>query len=148
MIGCMSDHAQAQDACVARFSVDGHECFLVPEDAPEATAGVRIVGFVTIEKRRYSICSDQPGANAAPTDVLTARELQIAVLIAQGFDSKAIGRRLGISAATVGAHRTRAYAKLGVSSRVALAARIVGTVALHRRSANPARSPNQALPPT
>ena len=30
------------------------------------------------------------------TDVLTARELQIAVLVAQGFDRKAIGRRLGI----------------------------------------------------
>jgi DNA-binding CsgD family transcriptional regulator len=144
----MSDQAQAQDASVARFSVDGHECFLVPEDAPDATAGLRIVGFMTIEKRRYSICSDQPGANSVPTDVLTARELQIAVLIAQGFDNKAIGRRLGISAATVSAHRTRAYAKLGVTSRTALAARIVGTIALHRRSANPARSADQAVPPT
>ena len=147
MIGRMSDHVQAQDASVARFSVDGHACYLVPEDAREATAGVRIVGFVTIEKRRYSICSDQPGVSS-PTDVLTARELQIAVLIAQGFDSKAIGRRLGISHSTVGTHRTRVYSKLGVASRRALAARIAGTVALHRCPAIPARSADQALPPT
>ena len=147
MIGRMSDHVQAQDASVARFSVDGHACYLVPEDAREATTGVRIVGFVTIEKRRYAICSDQPGVSS-PTDVLTARELQIAVLIAQGFASKAIGRRLGISSSTVGTHRTRVYAKLGVASRRALAARIAGTVALHRRPANSVSSADQALPAT
>ena len=82
MIGRMSDQVQAQDASVARFSVDGHACYLVPEEAREATNGVRVVGFVTIEKRRYSICSDQPGVSS-PTDVLTARELQIAVLLAR-----------------------------------------------------------------
>ena len=147
MIRRMSDQVQAQDASVARFSVDGHACYLVPEDAHDATAGVRIVGFVTVGKRRYSICSDQPGVTS-PIDVLTARELQIAVLIAQGFDSKAIGRRLGISHSTVGTHRTRVYAKLGVVSRRALAVRIAGTVALHRRSANPVPSADQALPPT
>ena len=103
---------------------------------------------MTLGKRRYSICSDQPNTHAAPADVLTARELQIAVLIAQGFDKKAIGRRLGISPFTVGTHLARTYAKLGVNSRAALAARIAGTVALHRRSANPARPADQALPPT
>jgi DNA-binding CsgD family transcriptional regulator len=147
MIGRMSDDVQAQDASVARFSVDGHACYLVPEEAREATNGVRIVGFVTIEKRRYSICSDQPGVSS-PIDVLTSRELQIAVLLAQGFDSKAIGRRLGISHSTVGTHRTRVYAKLGVASRRALAARIASTVALHRRPANPVSSADQALPST
>jgi DNA-binding NarL/FixJ family response regulator len=144
MIGRMSDHVQAQDASVARFSVDGHACYLVPEDAREATDAVRVVGFVTIEKRRYSICSDQPGVSC-PTDVLTARELQIAVLLAQGFDSKAIGRRLGISHSTVGTHRTRIYAKLGVANRRALAVRIAGTVALYRRPATPVRAADQTL---
>lgn len=131
---------------MARFSVDGHACYLVPEDAYEATSGVRVVGFVTIERRRYSICSDQPGATS-PTDVLTARELQIAVLIAQGFHTRSIGRRLGISASTVGTHRTHVYAKLGVASRRALAAQLAGTVALHRRAANPAHPADQTLPP-
>lgn len=87
-----------------------------------------------------------PGPAAA--EVLTARELQIAVLLAQGFDRKAIGRRLGISTPTVRAHLTRTYSKLGISRRATLAARIVGTVALHRQSAEPARESEQALPQT
>lgn len=71
-------------------------------------------------------------------EVLTARELQIAVLVAQGIDKKAIGRRLQISSLTVSEHLRRTYAKLGISTRSALAARIAGTVALHRRPADPA----------
>lgn len=82
------------------------------------------------------------------TELLSARELQIAVLKAQGFANKAIGRRLGISTLTVSTHIRRVYFKLGVSRRSALAARLAGTVALHRRPANPARAANQALPPT
>ena len=133
-----------QDASVVQFSIDGHVCFVVLEDAAEPTRDVRIVGSVTLGKRRYAICSNQPNTHVAPADVLTARELQIAVLIAQGFDRKAIGRRLGISSFTVSTHLTRVYAKLAVSSRTALAARIAGTVALHRRPANPTRTADQA----
>lgn len=81
------------------------------------------------------------------TDVLTARELQIAVLAAQGLDRKAIGRRLGISTFTVTTHLRRTYSKLGVNRRSALAARLAGTVARHRRSADPARKADQALVP-
>lgn len=82
------------------------------------------------------------------TELLTARELQIAVLKSQGFANKAIGRRLGISTLTVSTHLRRVYFKLGVNRRSALAARLSGTIALHRRSANPARAANQALPLT
>ena len=148
MIGAMPDRVQAQDAAVAQFFIDGHECFVVPEDVSKAAHGVRIIGTVTLGKRRYAICSNHADAHAAPADLLTARELQIAVLLAQGFDKKAIGRRLGISHFTVGTHRTHIYSKLAVASRAALAARIVGTVALHRRPANPALTVDQALPPT
>lgn len=145
----MQGRIQAQDASVAQFSVDGHVCFIVPEDAPEATDSVHIVGSVTLGQRRYSICSDRlDDTQAAPSTLLTPRELQIAVLIAQGFDDRSIGRRLGVSLFTVTTHLRRSYAKLGVSSRSALAARIAGTVALHRRPADPARAADRALPST
>jgi DNA-binding CsgD family transcriptional regulator len=85
------------------------------------------------------------GREQMATELLTARELQIAVLKAQGFVNKAISRRLGISTLTVGTHLRRVYLKLGVSRRAALAARIAGTVALHRPSANPARAAVQSL---
>jgi DNA-binding CsgD family transcriptional regulator len=142
MIAVMPD--PAQDAFVAQFSIDGQVCFVVPEDAAEPARDMRVVGSVTLGKRRYAICSNRPDTHAAPADVLTARELQIAVLIAQGFDKKAIGRRLGISSITVSTHLTRVYSKLGVTSRAALAARIAGTVALHRRPANPTHSADPA----
>ena len=70
-------------------------------------------------------------------ELLTARELQIAVLAAQGLDDRAIGRRLGIGPLRVSTHLGAAYLKLGISGRSALAARIAGTVALHRQSALP-----------
>jgi len=142
MIAVMPD--PTQDAFVAQFSIDGQVCFVVPESAAAPARDVRIVGSVTLGKRRYAICSNQPNTCVAPADVLTARELQIAVLIAQGFDKPAIGRRLGISSFTVSTHLRRVYAKLAVTGRAALAARIAGTVALHRRPANPTRTADQA----
>src|ERR1044072_5487845 len=117
MIAVMPD--PTQDAFVAQFSIDGQVCFVVAENAAEPARDVRIVGSVTLGKRRYAICSNQPNTHVAPADVLTARELQIAVLIAQGFDKKAVGRRLGISSFTVSTHLTRVYAKLAVTGSAA-----------------------------
>ena len=54
---------------------------------------------------------------AAPpqaTDVLTAREREILVHIAQGKTNKEIGAELGISARTVEAHRDSLMRKLGI----------------------------------
>jgi DNA-binding NarL/FixJ family response regulator len=88
------------------------------------------------------------GSVQTATELLTSRELQIAVLKTQGFANRAIGRRLGISTSTVGAHLRRVYSKLGVSSRSALAARIAGKVALHRRPPNATHAADQALSQT
>jgi DNA-binding NarL/FixJ family response regulator len=52
---------------------------------------------------------------------LTAREKEIIALIAQGYTSKEIGTRLGISMATVETHRTNLMAKLGVRNAVGIA---------------------------
>jgi len=54
---------------------------------------------------------DQP---ARATDVLTARERQILVHIAQGNTNKEIGAELGISTRTVEAHRDSLMRKLGI----------------------------------
>ncbi len=57
-------------------------------------------------------------------DPLTPRERTVAVLAAGGDRTSAIAAQLGISEATVKSHLARAYRKLGVRSRVELAARI------------------------
>jgi DNA-binding CsgD family transcriptional regulator len=57
---------------------------------------------------------------AASSDILTAQELQIAQLAADGLTNREIGKRLSISHRTVGAHLAKIYAKLGATSRVQL----------------------------
>jgi DNA-binding CsgD family transcriptional regulator len=57
---------------------------------------------------------------AATSDLLTAQELQIAQLAADGLTNREIGKRLYISHRTVGAHLAKIYAKLGATSRVQL----------------------------
>jgi DNA-binding CsgD family transcriptional regulator len=52
---------------------------------------------------------------------LSARELEVARLAAEGKSNKAIGRELIIAPRTVGTHLQNIYKKLGISSRRALA---------------------------
>ena len=54
-------------------------------------------------------------------DSLTEREREIAVLLAQGLTNAQIGTRLHLSLATVKAHLTRLFVKLGTDNRVSAA---------------------------
>jgi len=53
---------------------------------------------------------------------LTAREREVAVLIAQGFTNPAIASRMMLSERTVTTHVTHILAKLGFSARTQIAA--------------------------
>jgi DNA-binding NarL/FixJ family response regulator len=124
-----SESAQA----LAEFSLAGQSCFIVLETSLSERRREAIIGSVTVDGHRYAICSRLKSDAAPlpdPIDLLTARELEIAVLIAQGCHNKEIARRLGISPFTVGAHLARAFTKLGVSCRSALTARIVGRIGM------------------
>lgn len=52
---------------------------------------------------------------------LTRRERQVAELVTQGHTNRQVAHRLGVSDKTVEAHLARVFAKLGVSSRAAVA---------------------------
>jgi DNA-binding NarL/FixJ family response regulator len=56
-------------------------------------------------------------------DDLTAREREVLELLAAGLANRAIGARLGVTEATVKAHLTRIYTRLGVADRVSAAMR-------------------------
>jgi non-specific serine/threonine protein kinase len=58
---------------------------------------------------------------------LTSRQRQIAALVAEGLSNREIAARLVISKRTVDAHIDHIFAKLGVSSRTQLAARLQGS---------------------
>ena len=57
----------------------------------------------------------------ASLDNLTAAEATVASLVAEGLTNAEIGRRLSVSPRTVQAHVSHALAKVGVSTRTALA---------------------------
>ena len=96
-----------------------------PAAAPAAeSARSSNLGEVIVEGRRYRLVPvDQPPAGGGfDTAVghLTARELQIAALVADGRVNKEIAAELCISEWTVSTHLRRIFAKLGVDRRAAM----------------------------
>ncbi|MFI9560219.1 ATP-binding protein [Nonomuraea endophytica] len=57
---------------------------------------------------------------SSPRDLLTAQELQIVQLAAEGLTNREIGERLYLSHRTIGAHLYRIFPKLGITSRAEL----------------------------
>jgi DNA-binding NarL/FixJ family response regulator len=64
------------------------------------------------------------GRRAAPGGGLTPGERRVAELVASGLSNKQAAAQLYVSVATVEAHLSRVYAKLGVGSRTQLAQRL------------------------
>jgi DNA-binding NarL/FixJ family response regulator len=88
--------------------VDGVRCVLVRSSTGAPAAPART----------------SPPLAARPT-VLSPREQEIVRMVAQGYPNKVIADVLEISMWTVGTHLRRIFAKLGVSSRAAMVARIM-----------------------
>ena len=59
--------------------------------------------------------------HAIESNPLSRREVEVALLIAQGLTSKEVGRRLFIERGTVDTHVQHIYNKLGIESRPQLA---------------------------
>jgi DNA-binding CsgD family transcriptional regulator len=123
------------------FVVRGHDYVLVnysdwlreQEMRPLAGKGDRpVVGRIIIDGERHVIMeSPAPSAPEGELpklelgDLLTRRELQVALLVAEGNCDKQIARRLGISGYTVREHIRRTFAKLNVSRRAAIVAHVL-----------------------
>jgi DNA-binding NarL/FixJ family response regulator len=58
-----------------------------------------------------------------PTESLSAREIEVLRLVAEGKSNPEIGKQLFVAASTVKTHLDRVYGKLGVSDRAAAVAR-------------------------
>ena len=79
-----------------------------------------------VDGARYRLTRSAP-ATAADLrgDGLSPRELEIARMVALGHANKTIARVLEISSWTVNTHLRRIFAKLSVTSRAAMVARLV-----------------------
>jgi two-component system, NarL family, invasion response regulator UvrY len=61
------------------------------------------------------------GGGASPFDNLSPRELEVAMLLAQGLRQEEIAKRLSLSAKTVNTHKARLFEKLEIQDSIALA---------------------------
>ncbi len=61
------------------------------------------------------------GGEASPFDRLTPRELEVAMLLAQGLRQEEIAKRLSLSSKTVNTHKARLFEKLEIQDSIALA---------------------------
>ncbi|MFI8233013.1 response regulator [Streptomyces sp. NPDC085900] len=66
---------------------------------------------------RLSEPEPRPAPPAEPPDGLTAREIEVLVLIAEGLNNTQIGRRLHVSTATVKTHINNIFTKTGLKDR-------------------------------
>lgn len=71
--------------------------------------------------QQLALKSFQPTANGSPFDLLSEREIQIALMIANCQKVQAISDKLCLSPKTVNTYRYRIYEKLSVTSDVELA---------------------------
>jgi DNA-binding NarL/FixJ family response regulator len=120
-----------QPALLARAGLRGWAALARDVDADQLDLAVRSAeaGLVLLDLPLAATSLAAPATIAIPpplTEPLTAREVQVLQLVAQGLPNKGIARQLGISENTAKFHVASLTGKLGASSRteaVTLAAR-------------------------
>lgn len=111
----------ASEPPLACFSLAQRQCEVLALDV--SPVGREVLGTLVVDGRRYLVVSAAADHETPDlTELLTPRELEIAQLIARGWDAKAIGRRLDISFHTVRVHTGRIYAKLRIHKQSELVA--------------------------
>jgi DNA-binding NarL/FixJ family response regulator len=95
-------------------------------DAERVFTGCGAKGFADQASRARRRPGRRTTLDAAPSMLagLTERERAVATLVAEGHTNREVASALYLSARTVEAHLTRVYAKLGLSSRSALASQV------------------------
>lgn len=113
---------------VLKGMVEGHDP--LPGAAPGFPAAE--VGRFVANGRMCAILEADPDTHVTedrnPADLLTARELQIVILVARGYQTKQIAGQLHISEWTVCTHLRRIFAKLGVDNRAAMVYRCASLI--------------------
>jgi DNA-binding NarL/FixJ family response regulator len=124
----LGDAPQAEAPRLARAPLPGWGYLLRAEaDGPQIAAAVRAAasGLVVLD-RGVSLADLTPAAgrptvpapeDAPPGESLTAREVEVLQLMAEGLPNKQIGSRLGISLHTVKFHVAQILGKLDATSR-------------------------------
>lgn len=92
-------------------------------DADDVVDAIRaaVAGRVSIDPAAAAVLASSLRAPRDPGPALTARERDVATLVATGRTNREIGRELGVTERTARTHVSHILAKLGLSSRTQLA---------------------------
>jgi pimeloyl-ACP methyl ester carboxylesterase/DNA-binding CsgD family transcriptional regulator len=115
--------AELPDARLVALESDNH---IVLEDEPAWPVFVReVADFLGVAPRPVPESADDP------RDLLSARELEVLTLAAQGRDNAAIAAELTLSVRTVERHLQNIYDKLGLRGKAARAGAVSRLLASH-----------------
>lgn len=122
MLGMPARVLAAADAYHTLIESRPHRPARTPEEAAEALGGSASAGLLDADAVAavLSAAGGRVPHIVGPAG-LTHREVQVVALVARGFQTKQVAHRLGISAKTADRHLQNAYAKIGVSTRAAVA---------------------------
>src|SRR6266853_3025601 len=111
LVGPAADRARLRAQLNGSIDVAGEFATIAAARASDAAADAILVA--PVRQARLDARRD----DAAPEEPLTAREIQVLELLAEGLPNKAIARRLGISDQTVKFHVASLSGKLGAANR-------------------------------
>jgi DNA-binding response OmpR family regulator len=104
------DRTESYDQ-IAGLELGGDDYLSKPFDPGELVARVRSLA------RRLPSAGPGAAAREQPEHALTARELEVLALAAEGLAQKQVAQKLSISRKTVGTHMSHIFEKLGVHSQ-------------------------------
>lgn len=125
--GHQSRVSAREDVCASRTVQQLLAEVVATEPKPQTFTGyVELTGVlldVELDGVRCIVLKTAP--RRTPTPALTARELEIARMVAQGLPNKSMAAVLDISTWTVSSHLRRMFAKLGVTTRAEMIRRLL-----------------------
>ncbi len=124
---------------MTEFTIHGVVCQVLPvehlteslDDNQKTETTVHIIGSCTLNGKQYVLISRQDANSSvlketvSASDLLTRRELQVAMMVCQGRGNKQIAYRLHLSEWTVSSYLRRIYSKLGVRTRTAMVTKLL-----------------------
>lgn len=115
-----------EDGPLPKRLIDAGACGYLGKggDAAELVRAVREVArgrrYLGTNIAQYLALAAVDG-EGSPFDQLSARELEVAMLLVQGLRQEDIARRLSLSAKTINTHKSRLFEKLEIKDNIALA---------------------------
>lgn len=110
---------------------------LMEESTPPVGTYVgRVLMDTLVDGVRCRLVREEPTPATTPI-TLSPREREIARMITRGLPNKSIAQALDISVWTVGTYLRRMFSKLGVTSRAAMVAAVMGSGVLDQETAEP-----------